>query len=237
MASRTTLLVTSERLSWPAVRSLLATFDDVVIAGEATTLAGAVNAVRALTPDIVITESRIEGRPILPLLDTIDATVPRCAVVVLAEPFEAPVYVRAGARTGVGFFLWSDLKESTFRVHLASAMTGEVKKVHRLIERLGRETERELALVRAERAARTDQVKLSEREQQVLALLREGCSQEDIARRMHLSVSSVKRAVRCCRERFDAPSVPALVAKMGQRGLPTCLGPQPGEGDTNVPKR
>ncbi|MBI2760290.1 MAG: hypothetical protein HYX51_02550, partial [Chloroflexi bacterium] len=84
MAPRKALLVTSDRLGWTAVRLLLATFDDVVVADEATTLDVAVEAVRALRPDIVITESCTEGQEILPLLDAIDETVPRCAVVVLA---------------------------------------------------------------------------------------------------------------------------------------------------------
>jgi DNA-binding NarL/FixJ family response regulator len=152
----------------------------------------AMEQVREAKPNVVLIDFGLEDHDALGLTATVHKEVPEARVIVmglLSTQGDVADYVRAGAS---GFIMKHASLEELFDTIRAVAAGGQVLPLAlttSLFEQI------------ANRAARLpapmviDSVRLTNREQQVVALLGEGLSNKEIATRLHIAVHTVKSHV------------------------------------------
>ncbi|MGX6603790.1 response regulator [Micromonosporaceae bacterium Da 78-11] len=188
MADRTTiLLVDDDGLIRAGLRAILDAEDDLTVVGEVTDGAEVVAAAIRLRPDIVLMDVR------MPRVDGIQAT--RLLLQRLDEPpkvlvvttFENDEHVYDALRAGADGFL---LKRSR-----PAQIVEAVRVVARGESLLFPAAVRRLAAAYGPAQERLPGVRLTEREGEVLALIADGLSNAEIARRLVLGVETVKTHV------------------------------------------
>ncbi|MEN0069689.1 MAG: response regulator transcription factor [Propionicimonas sp.] len=203
MAGRTisVLVVDDDLFVRQTLAEYLAATDDLVVAGVCADGAEAVEAARALRPDVALMDLR------MPLLDGFDATrlilqvSPATRVLALTsfdDEDAAAGILRAG---GTGYLL-----KSTRPQVLADA----VRAAHGGITVLPADMVRRLAMTGEAPAA---QPRLTRREHEVLAALRDGLTTAEIARDLFVSASTVKADLRSLTRKLGARNRAQLAAK------------------------
>ncbi|GAA2104773.1 response regulator transcription factor [Streptomyces albiaxialis] len=187
------LLADDETMVRAGVRAILSTADGIEVVGEASDGREALDLARLHRPDVALLDIR------MPVLDGLAAAaelrraVPGTAVVMLTT-FSEDEYIAGALDIGAsGFLLKSgdpyELMAAVRAAHGgASYLSPDI--AHRVIQQVsggGRMTRRAEA---KERAAA-----LAPRERDVLALLGEGCTNAEIAARLHLVEGTVKAYV------------------------------------------
>jgi DNA-binding NarL/FixJ family response regulator len=217
------------------VRRLLETRRDAAIDVVATCgdLESLFASVEALEPDVVVTDIRMpptftdEG---LQIAAQLRKTHPQIGVVLLSQ-FDAPVYARALLEEGSAGRAYL-LKE---RVSEPEQLVGAIREVARggsiidpkvvetLVAALG-----DLARMggdaltsTADRQASSARMSepLTERELEVLALVAEGASNQEIARKLVVSLATVKTHINHIFGKLDAESRVQVVARARKLGL------------------
>lgn len=213
------------------VRRLLETRKDAAIEVVASCgdLNALIEAVEAQQPDVVVTDIRMpptlsdEG---LQIAARLRKSHPQVGVVLLSQ-FDAPVYARALLEEGSAGRAYL-LKE---RVSDPEQLVGAIVEVARggsvidpkivetLVAALGDLTpdreSRPLAGLRRSAEAEA----LTERELEVLGLVAEGASNQEIARRLVVSLATVKTHMNHIFSKLDAESRVQVVARARARGL------------------
>ncbi|GIJ43384.1 DNA-binding response regulator [Virgisporangium aliadipatigenens] len=180
------LLVDDERLVCAHLRTVLGAAPDIEVAGEAYDGGEAVEAVLRHRPDLVLMDIRMPGVDGLAAIERI-VTFPAAPRVVALTTFDVDEYVLRALRAGaVGFLLKSTAPEDLVdlvRVAAAGHTVLSPAATHRLLDpRVRRHAARE----------RLDGLGLTAREVDVLGCLGAGRSNQEIARRLHLSEATVK---------------------------------------------
>jgi DNA-binding NarL/FixJ family response regulator len=178
------LLVDDERLVCAHLRTILSAAPDIEVVGEAYDGADAVEAVVRFGPDIVLMDLRMPGVDGLTAIERI-AAFPAPPRIVALTTFDVDEYVLRALRAGaVGFLLKSTAPEDLIDLVRVAAAGHTV---------LSPEAARRLVGVREQRQRARDLVDtLTEREVEVLECLGAGRSNQQIARRLHLSEATVK---------------------------------------------
>jgi DNA-binding NarL/FixJ family response regulator len=178
------LLVDDERLVCAHLRTILDAAPDIEVAGEAYDGADAVEAVVRLKPDVVLMDLRMPGVDGLTAIDRIAAFASPPRIVALTT-FDVDEYVLRALRAGAaGFLLKSTAPEDLIDLVRVAAAGHTV---------LSPAAAQRLASVTGDaRRARKLVDSLTEREVQVLESLGAGRSNQQIARRLHLSEATVK---------------------------------------------
>jgi DNA-binding NarL/FixJ family response regulator len=187
----TVVLADDQPLIRSALAALVATDPGLRVVGEAADGPGAVELVRRKQPDVAVLDIR------MPRMSGIEATAhirrdhPRTAVIVLTT-YDLDEHVHAAIRAGAcGFFLKDGDAEDLLRgIHAAAAgeavMDAGVLK--RLLDELAGAPGPDPAALRALDA-------LSERERQVLALVADGLTNDQVADRLVIGTATVKSHV------------------------------------------
>jgi DNA-binding NarL/FixJ family response regulator len=218
------------------VRRLLETRKDSIIEVVATCgdLDSLLEAVDAKQPDVVVTDIRMpptqtdEG---LQIAARLRKSHPQVGVVLLSQ-FDAPVYARALLEEGSAGRAYL-LKERVSDPEQLVAAIREVarggsvidpKVVETLVAALGALVpEREAAATAEERAAAPSRSglaeALTERELEVLRLVADGDSNQDIARNLVVSLATVKTHINHIFGKLDAESRVQVVARARALGL------------------
>ena len=178
------LVVDDERMVCAHLRTILAAAPGLEVVGEAYDGADAVEATVRLTPDVVLMDLRMPGVDGLTAIERI-VTLPAPPRVVALTTFDLDEYVLRALRAGaVGFLVKSTSPEDLVdlvRVAAAGHTVLSAVPAQRLVNNTadaGR--------------ARTLVGTLTDREVEVLASLGAGRSNQQIARRLHLSEATVK---------------------------------------------
>jgi DNA-binding NarL/FixJ family response regulator len=190
------LLADDEALIRAGLRTILESDDEITVVAEATDGRAAVDLATAHRPDVVLLDVRMPGPS--PDGDGLDAigelrrTVPGAAVLVLTT-FDEDDYVARAVRAGVQGFLLkaADPRELLASVHAAAAGDGHLspRVTGRVLSLLRQQTDDDAP----ERSrARELVAMLTERELDVLALLAQGLSNQEIGHRLFLSEGTVK---------------------------------------------
>ncbi|MFE5670464.1 response regulator [Agromyces sp. NPDC056523] len=224
MASRggaaviTVVLVDDQDLVREGLRALLTRDASIRIVAEATDGRRGVDAVRKHRPDVVLMDLR------MPVLDGLEATrlirgddaLARTRVVVLTT-FDDDADIVEAIRAGAVGYLLKNAPRDELRDAVARAAAGE----HLLSPAI---TERLMAMVAVGQAAPSRDPRLaflSARELEVLARVGHGDTNEEIARRLHLSPATARTYVSRILAKLAARDRPELVVIAHRSGLVT----------------
>jgi DNA-binding NarL/FixJ family response regulator len=186
------LLVDDDELMRAGLRSVLGSDDTIEVVGEASSGRGAVSAVRAYRPDLVLMDVR------MPDLDGIAATREVLAVspeakVVILTTFEQDDYIFGALTAGASGFLLKRTRpeELLAAIHTVaggdSLLSPSVTRI--VIEHMGRQPP-------PDRTATGQLDELTPREFEVLELLARGRSNGEIAAELVIEESTVKTHVK-----------------------------------------
>lgn len=170
------------------LRSLLSSFNDIAIVGEADDAVTALRAAATLAPEVILLDIQMQGPDGVAVASQLHKQVPDAKVIMLTA-YDNDEYVEGALRAGAhGYLSKSDP---------AYIVVGAIRQVHKgkhmlsphLLNRV-LEQFQELAKVKIKY-----QSGLSDDELRVLALIAEGATNEKIARDMYWAQRTVRRKV------------------------------------------
>lgn len=212
------LIVDDEALVRHGLRVLLETEEDITVAAEAAEGREAVDLVRSLHPDVVLMDVRMPGMDGLEALRTITADPDLASTrVAVLTTFELDEYVFEALRSGASGFLIKDTEPAELlnavRVvaHGESLLSPTVTR--RVISEFTSGTSRRRPPVHPNLGA------LTEREREIVALVAEGLSNEEIAGRLWLSPATARTHVSRAIVKLQARDRAQLVVFAFQNGL------------------
>lgn len=194
----------------------LLTAEDLTLVGEAANGHEAVDLVRRFRPDVMLMDIR------MPELDGLEATrrivadeqLDRTRVIMLTT-YELDEYVFEALRVGASGFLTKDVEPSDLRDAVRLVASGQAlltpSVTRRVVDAFAGAVP---APIRPERLDR-----LTDRERDVLALLAEGLSNDEIARRLIMSPLTAKTHVSRILNKLDARDRAQLVVIAYETGL------------------
>jgi DNA-binding NarL/FixJ family response regulator len=196
--------------------SLLDAADDITVVGEAADGAEACALVRRARPDVVLMDIRMPGLDGLGATRRIvdDPDLHGVRVIVLTT-YELDAYVFEALRAGASGFLTKDVDPDVLRDAVRTVHAG-----HALLT--PSVTRRVVDAFAAASPSTVDPSRLdvlSPREREVLVLVAEGLSNQEIGGRLHLSPLTVKTHVSRCLQKLGARDRAQLVVAAFQGGL------------------
>jgi DNA-binding NarL/FixJ family response regulator len=208
------LLADDQALVRAGFRSLLDDEDDITVVAEAADGAAAVEAARADRPDVILMDIRMPGMDGLEAARRIAAELPEVRIVILTT-FDMDEFVYGALRAGVAGFLVKD----TDPVELIRA----VRVASRGDALISPSVTRRLIAEYAGRAARPEPDPrlnaLTAREREVMVLVAEGLSNDEIADRLSLSPATTRSAVSRLMSKLRVRDRAALVVLAYESGL------------------
>jgi DNA-binding NarL/FixJ family response regulator len=216
------LLADDQELVRAGFKVLLDTEDDITVVGEAANGAEAVTLARAARPDVVLMDIR------MPTLDGIQATREIAATrgleqvrVLILTTYDTDAYVFEALEAGASGFLLKDSGPAELLHAIRVVAAGEALLAPRITRRLiGQFT----AARTAHQFAEDRLAVLTQREREVLALVGEGLSNQEIAARLVLSPATARTHVSRAMVKLRARDRAQLVVVAHQTGL---VGPTP----------
>jgi len=177
------VLVDDHAVVRSGLRLLLDAQDDMEVVGEAGNSKDAIFRARALKPDVILLDVVMPGESGIEVLPTLLKESPETKVLVLSMQ-DDPSYVREAFAAGASGYV---LKE---------AADAEVVDAVREVSRGGRYVHpalgARLVAAEAEERVRAEEDPLSDREREVLRLLALGHTNQEIAKKLYLSVRTVE---------------------------------------------
>jgi DNA-binding NarL/FixJ family response regulator len=211
------LLADDERLVRSGFKVLLDLEDDITVVGEATTGAEAVELARATRPDVVLMDIR------MPRLDGIRATaqiaqatgMERVRVLILTT-YDTDENVFDALQAGASGFLLKDAGPAELLHAIRVIAAGDALLAPRITRRLiGQFT----AQRRAAKSAQDRLAVLTDREREVLALVGQGMSNDEIGAALFLSPATARTHVSRAMVKLGARDRAQLVVIAYQTGL------------------
>jgi DNA-binding NarL/FixJ family response regulator len=211
------LIVDDQDLVRLGLRTLIENEDDLRVAGEAADGLAAVEAAQRLRPDVILMDVRMPG------VDGIEATrriVADAALidtrVIVLTTFELDEYVFDALRYGASGFLVKDTKPAEVLRAIRLVAEGEALLSPSVTRRVVREL--------ASRPARvlkphSELSTLTDREREVVGLVGEGLSNDEIAQRLQVSPATARTHVSRAMIKLGARDRAQLVVFAYQSGL------------------
>jgi DNA-binding NarL/FixJ family response regulator len=211
------LLADDQELVRAGFKVLLDTEDDITVVGEAADGAQAVALARATRPDVVLMDIR------MPVLDGLQATrqiaatrgLERVRVLILTT-YDTDAYVFEALQAGASGFLLKDSGPAELLHAIRVVAAGEALLAPRITRRL---ISQFTATRTAHEVAEDRLAVLTQREREVLALVGEGLSNQEIAERLVLSPATARTHVSRSMVKLRARDRAQLVVVAYQSGL------------------
>jgi len=172
------LIVEDVDLTRRALTALLESVPDVEVAGETGTGEQVLPIATTLRPDVVMVNNELFVGHVLPILARLQAALPECAVLVLADPRKSIVPPPAGSADPPSFVA-NDVSADGLVDSIRRVAAGE-----RLIDQ-------RIALA----SLMSAETVLTTRELEVLGLAADGASVTEIASRLYLSLGTVRNYI------------------------------------------
>jgi DNA-binding NarL/FixJ family response regulator len=206
------------------LKALLSMQGEMVIVGEAYTGREAVELAERLKPDVVLLDVSMPELDGLEACRRIRAYLPQVQVLMLTM-HEREDYLRQALEAGAAGYLVKRTAAAELRLAVRAVAHGDTF----LSPSMARTLVRNYLSLREEGAAAEASTadpyeSLSSREREVLKLVAEGCTNQDIAERLVLSVKTVQAHRARLMEKLDLRDVTHLVRYAVRRGLvdPEC---------------
>jgi DNA-binding NarL/FixJ family response regulator len=211
------LLADDEGLVRSGFKVLLDLEDDIMVVGEATTGAEAVERARASRPDVILMDIR------MPHMDGIEATREIAKVpglqgvhVLILTTYDTDAYVYEALQAGASGFLLKDAGPAELLHAIRVIAAGEALLAPRITRRL---IEQLTAGRSAAQAGEDRLAVLTPREREVLALVGQGLSNDEIGAAMYLSPATARTHVSRAMTKLGARDRAQLVVIAYQTGL------------------
>ncbi|MEU2042405.1 response regulator transcription factor [Nocardia niwae] len=211
------LLADDERLVRSGFKVLLDLEDDITVVGEATTGAEAVELARATRPDVVLMDIR------MPRLDGIRATAQIAAAtgmeqvkVLILTTYDTDENVFDALQAGASGFLLKDAGPAELLHAIRVVAAGDALLAPRVTRRL---ISQFTAQRRAAKSAQERLAVLTDREREVLALVGQGLSNDEIGAALFLSPATARTHVSRAMVKLGARDRAQLVVIAYQTGL------------------
>jgi DNA-binding NarL/FixJ family response regulator len=210
------LLADDQALVRAGFRSLLDDEDDVTVVAEAADGAAAVEAANAFRPDVILMDIRMPGMDGLEAARRIAADLPGVRIVILTT-FDMDEFVYGALRAGVAGFLVKDTDPEELIRAVRVAARGDALISPSVTRRLIAEY-----AGRAPRPGPDPRLNaLTAREREVMALVAEGLSNDEIAERLSLSPATTRSAVSRLMGKLRVRDRAALVVLAYESGVVT----------------
>ena len=193
------LIVDDQRLVRAGVRMLCESTTDVEVVGEGADGVEAVRLTAELRPDVVLMDLRMPGLDGTAATAQITTSYPDSKVLVLTT-FDDDEHVYPALSAGAAGFLLKDADPAEMLTAIRRVADGDMLFSPSVLRRV---------VDRAVSAAATnagDRPSLTPRERDVLALVAEGLSNQEIAERLHLGVTTVKTHVANLMDKTSSPN-------------------------------
>jgi DNA-binding NarL/FixJ family response regulator len=188
------LLVDDQTIVRQGLRSLLSLESDIVVVGEAADGRQAVELVQSLSPDIVLMDVRMPHMDGLQALRRIKAVAPKVSVIMVTL-YDDPNYLLEAVSAGAaGYILKDATRQELIRAVRLIAEGGAII-APTMMPDLLHQMERMMAAQGSPFLADALQDTLTEREIEVLRLIAEGCTNQEIASVLIISPTTVKTHV------------------------------------------
>jgi DNA-binding NarL/FixJ family response regulator len=186
------------------IRSLLNELDGVEVVGEASDGAAALQLIAEQSPDIALLDIAMAGMNGLEVAARLAASAAPVRAIILSM-HAGEEYVLQALRAGAAGYILKDADTVELGLALKAAMRGETY--------LSPAVSRQVVAGYVQRTAGGDDslARLSERQRETLRLIAEGCSTQEIATRMQISVKTVEKHRAQLMERLDIHDVAGLV--------------------------
>lgn len=186
----TVLLVDDQRLVRAGLRMLIESTDDLIVVGEAGNGVEAIRLAAELSPDLILMDLRMPGLDGVAATERIAGSGNPAKILVLTT-FDDDDHLFPALAAGATGYLVKDTEPSDLLAAIRRTAEGELlfspSLLRRLVDRV----------VTAHDSAEPapPQAELTPREREVLALVGDGWSNQEIADRLHLGVTTVKTHV------------------------------------------
>ena len=187
----TVLIADDQPLQRMGFKMLLDGTPGMTVAGEAATGAETVRSVERIRPDVVLMDVRMPGMDGIEATRRITAAGSRTRVLILTT-FDLDEYVYAGLRAGASGFLLKDARPEELIAGIRAVASGESVVAPSLTRKLMTAYLQDAAPVAAKDPRLAT---LSEREREVLEAIGQGATNAEIAHRLTLTESTVKKHV------------------------------------------
>jgi len=213
------VLADDQALLRAGFRALLDADPEIEMVGEASDGATAVQIVTQTRPDVVLMDIRMPGTDGLAATERICATPDLAHVrVIMLTTFELDEYVFEALRVGASGFLVKDTEPAELLASIKAVARGDAalspSVTRRLIDHVG---ERVRATIDTERVRALD--RLTDREREIVTLVGEGLSNDEIAARLVLSPATAKTHVSRAMVKVNARDRAQLVVLAYEGGL------------------
>lgn len=194
------------------LRSLLSQYPNIQVMGEADGGPDTVELITRLQPDIVLLDIRLADQSGLDLARQLGQAGSQSRIIILTS-YDDESYLLEAAQAGVHGYL---LKSTSAEI-LADAILAVQRGERRLSEAVaGKALEQLQALTQAPPQV---EIKLSERELQLLQLIADGATTQEISGTLYLSERTVKRKVQDLLDKLEAGNRAQAVSKAYKQGL------------------
>jgi DNA-binding NarL/FixJ family response regulator len=211
------LLADDQTLVRSGFRALLERADEFEVVAEATDGAEAVEFARATRPDVVLMDIRMPGVDGLEATRRITGDGSLAGVrVIMLTTFELDEYVFEALHAGASGFLLKDVEPEELRSAVRVVAQGDALLSPRITRRLIREYISQPGRHRPPPGALDD---LTEREREVMTLVAQGLSNQEIAERLVISPATAKTHVSRTMMKLHAHDRAQLVVLAYETGL------------------
>jgi DNA-binding NarL/FixJ family response regulator len=192
------------------MRALLSRDESFEIVAESSTVPETVQAVSEEQPSVLVLDLTMAGQSSLPSIPDLLAASPATRILILTMQ-EDPAFARAALRIGAAGYL---LKEAA-----AEELVGAARQVARGAVYLQPAMGARLAIADTGAPGAEGDVSLTARELQVLSLLALGHTNQEVARRLYVSVRTVETHRARVRDKLGTETRAELIAAARERGL------------------
>ena len=159
---------------------------DLLVCGEAEEATGALEALAAAKPDLLIVDISLNGPDGIDLLKQIRTTHPTLPVLILSM-YDESIYAERALRAGASGYIMKQEATEKVLVALRRILNGEIYVSERISNQILRQ------YITGSRMVRNSSIgDLSDRELEVFRLIGEGHGTRQIAEELHLSIKTVE---------------------------------------------